>query len=143
VSGGVVEELGEGECGLVLHAGDDVLVGGHRESWGGVAEPFGDDFDGDACFEEQGGVGVAEVVEPDSGWPGSGDELLERVREKVWGVGVPSGRLNTCPSGSSGSNSGSSLARRCLQSWSSSTVLGSRLMLRRAVRDLPRVSWSS
>lgn len=68
----------------MLHAGDDVLVGGHRESGGGVAESFGDDFDGDAGFEEQGGVGVAEVVEPDSWQPGVGDEFLERVREELW-----------------------------------------------------------
>ena len=81
-----MEEFGEGEGGFVLHAGDDVLVGGHGESGGGVAESFGDDVDGDAGFEEQGGVGVAEVVEPDSWQPGAGDELLERVREAV-GVG--------------------------------------------------------
>jgi hypothetical protein len=61
-SGRDVEKLLEGECGFVLHAGDDVLVGGHGEPGGGVPEPFGDDLDQHASLEEQGGVGVAEVV---------------------------------------------------------------------------------
>ena len=43
---GVVEELGEGEGSFVLHAGDDVLVGGQREPGGGVPEPLGNDFHG-------------------------------------------------------------------------------------------------
>lgn len=50
-SGFVAEQLSEGEGGFVLHAGDDVLVGGHREAEGGVPEPFGNDFHRDPGFE--------------------------------------------------------------------------------------------
>lgn len=142
MSGGVAEKLREGECGFVLHAGDDVLVGGHRESGGGVPEAFGDDLDRHAGLEEQGGVGVAEVVEPERWQTGVGDELLERVRQQL-GMGRctvgPAERLL----GSSGSNSGSSSLRSCRHSRSRAVVVGSRLMVRLEVRDLPRVSWSS
>lgn len=61
------EEAGEGLRGFGLHAWEHVLVGGHREPGGGVAEAFGDDLDGHAGFEEEGGVGVAEVVESYAG----------------------------------------------------------------------------
>ena len=52
------------------------MVGGHGESGGGVPEAFGDDLDRCAGLEEQGGVGVAEVVEPDRWQSGACDELL-------------------------------------------------------------------
>lgn len=55
----------EGVRGVVLHAGKDVLVGHHRDRRVGVTEPFGHDLDGHAVSQQQGGVGVAEVVEPD------------------------------------------------------------------------------
>jgi len=40
--------------------GEDVLVGRHREGGCRVAESFADDLDGNAGFEKQRGVGVAE-----------------------------------------------------------------------------------
>lgn len=66
-----------------MHAGQDVLVGGHGEGGGGVSEAFGDDLDGDAGFEEQGGVGVAEVVQSDAGKPGGADLALEGVGDQL------------------------------------------------------------
>jgi len=56
-----------------------VLVGGHRERGVGVSEPFGDDLDQLAVFDQQGGVGVAEIVEPDLGEFEAGDEPIEGV----------------------------------------------------------------
>jgi hypothetical protein len=46
----------------MLHAGDDVLVSGHRETGSRVPEPFGHDLHRNPGLEQQGGVGVAEVV---------------------------------------------------------------------------------
>lgn len=50
-----------------LHSGNDVLVGGHCETWGGVTEAFADHFDRHACLEEQRGMRVTEIMEPDLG----------------------------------------------------------------------------
>ena len=63
--GRVGDESSEDRGGVGLHAGQDVLVGGDRERRGGMAEPFTDHFEWNTGFEEQGGVGVAEVVESD------------------------------------------------------------------------------
>ena len=56
------------ECrsGVGLHAGQDVLVHGHREGRAGVAEAFADDLHGDAGLQQDRGVGVAQVVEADA-----------------------------------------------------------------------------
>jgi len=59
--------------GIRAHTGEDVLAGGHGEAGVGVAEALGDDLDGDAGGDEQGGVSVAQVVEPDRGHGESGD----------------------------------------------------------------------
>ena len=88
-TGGRFEDGCEGAGGFLLYARKDVLVGGHGEGGCCVPEPFADDFDGDAGFEEQRGVRVAEVVEPDAGERGAADELLERVGEDV--------RMDRCP----------------------------------------------
>jgi len=78
------EERGEAVGGVGSRAGQDVLVGGHGEAVVGVTEAFGDDLDGDAGGDEQGGVGVAQVVEPDRRHAGAGDlsgeELADRFR---------------------------------------------------------------
>ena len=42
------------------------MVGGHGETWVGVAESFGDDLDRHSGGDEEGCVGVAQVVEPDA-----------------------------------------------------------------------------
>ena len=54
------QDCGESAGGFLLHAGEDVLVGRHREGGCRVAESFADDLDGNAGFEKQRGVGVAE-----------------------------------------------------------------------------------
>ena len=56
-------------------------------------EAVGDDFHGCAGLEEDGGVGVAQVVEADLGEVGLGDESFEGLGEVVGvcGVGVGSG----------------------------------------------------
>ncbi len=60
----VLDQFGEsgGCCGA--HAGEEVLVGVHREAWMSVAESFGDNLDRDTGRDEQRGVGVAQIVEP-------------------------------------------------------------------------------
>ncbi len=55
------------ECvrGVLVHAREDVLAGHHRERRVGVTEALGHHVDRHPVSQEQGGVGVAEVVEPD------------------------------------------------------------------------------
>jgi len=79
------EYLTEGVRGVVLHAGQDVLVGHHRERRIGVTEPFGHDLDRHSVPQQQGGVGVSEVVEPDRGHRQAPLGAFERLRR---GVGV-------------------------------------------------------
>jgi len=57
-----VEQCFESARGFGLHARQHVLIRRHREAWCGVPESFADDLDRDAGFEQQGGVGVAQVV---------------------------------------------------------------------------------
>jgi hypothetical protein len=52
------DRIAESCCGVGLHAGEHVLVDGHREGWAAVAEAFADDFHGDAGLQENRGVGV-------------------------------------------------------------------------------------
>ena len=63
--------------GFGLHAGHDVLVGLDGEGFPGVSESFGHDFDGDAGFDEERPVGVAEAVEADDRDASSADDLFE------------------------------------------------------------------
>jgi len=55
------------ECrsGFGLHAGHDVLIDGHREGDAAVTEPFADDLGVNVLLEENCGVSVAKVVQPD------------------------------------------------------------------------------
>ena len=62
-----------------MHAGQDVLVGRHGEARVGVAEPFADDLDRHPLLEQQGGVGVAEVVEAQAG-----ESAAATIRLNVW-----------------------------------------------------------
>jgi hypothetical protein len=48
-----------------------------------VSESFADDFDPDAGFQGERGVGVVEVVEPDAGERRPGDQFLECVGHDV------------------------------------------------------------
>ena len=59
------DEVGEAVGCFGAHAGEQVLVGVNRERRVRVAESLGHDFHGDAGGDEQAGVGVAQVVEPD------------------------------------------------------------------------------
>ena len=56
------EDGGEGPCRVVLHAGQDVLVGRHGERRVGVPESFGDDLDRHPIAQQQAGVGMPEIV---------------------------------------------------------------------------------
>ncbi len=63
-AGGVSDEDGgEGACCVVLHARQDVLVGGHGEGGTRVAEALGDDLDRHPVTQQQAGVGVAKVMQ--------------------------------------------------------------------------------
>lgn len=62
-----------------LHAGEDMLVGVDGERRVPVTEPLQRDLDGYLGFDEQGGVGVSDVVESDPGDSSSG-----AIRSKVW-----------------------------------------------------------
>lgn len=57
------EDGGERSSGVVLHAGQHMLVGGHGERRVGVPEPFGDDFDRHPVAKQQAGVRVAEIMQ--------------------------------------------------------------------------------
>ena len=52
----------EGAGGVGLHAGQDVLVGVDGERWVGVTESLGHDLHRYTGGDEQGAVGVADVV---------------------------------------------------------------------------------
>jgi len=58
------DERGEPLCSGAAHAWQQVLIGVHRERRVGVTEAFGHDLDRGAVGDEQRGVGVAQVVEP-------------------------------------------------------------------------------
>jgi len=58
------------------------LVGGHGEPRVGVAESFGHDLDGCAGGDEQGGVGVAEAMEADSGHVEAADLSVEQLVDR-------------------------------------------------------------
>ncbi|MFT7650123.1 MAG: hypothetical protein ACI8Y4_004888 [Candidatus Poriferisodalaceae bacterium] len=80
------DERGEAVGGVGAHVREYVLVGGHGEAGVGVAGAFGHDLDGDARGDEQGCVGVAEVVEPDAGHGESGEVAGEELADRF---GVP------------------------------------------------------
>jgi hypothetical protein len=61
-----LEERADGVDGAGLHAGEHVLVGLDGEGRGRVAEAFADDLDRDTGVDEQGRLGVAEVVQADA-----------------------------------------------------------------------------
>ena len=63
---------------ILLHPGYHVLVSSHCEPGGGVPEALADDLDGHAGLEQQGGMGVPKVVDPDALESRAADELLER-----------------------------------------------------------------
>jgi hypothetical protein len=63
---GQAEGVAESVDGLALQAEPDVGVDAGGDADVGVPEEFLDDDEVDALFQEQGGGGVAEVVEADS-----------------------------------------------------------------------------
>lgn len=86
VVGGVAsgaEGVAEGVDGLALEAESDVGVDAGCDADVGVAEEFLDDDEVDALFQEQGGSGVAEVVEAD----GPESRLVEEAAEAAGEVG--------------------------------------------------------
>ena len=75
------DESGEHVGGVALHAGQHVLVDGHRERRRRMPEAFADDFQRDAVLQHQPGVGVAQVVQPDRGDPRHALQSFERLRQ--------------------------------------------------------------
>ncbi len=126
-----------------MHAGQDVLVGRHRERRGRVAEAFGHDLDGHAGLEQQRGVRMSEVVKPDLGQSRGADLALEgvgdqlRMREGAVGLGKDVGVTIV---GVERWVLGGSLRLPIPQHLN---VVESRSMQRRELRVLPRDSWSS
>ena len=108
-----------------------------------MAEAFADDLDRHAGLEQQGRVGVAQVVEPHPGQAGSTHEFGERVGEQLGVRRFAIGPSEDMPVGVV------AVELRILVF----TVLppgvqdgdGPRVEIdrSRAVRDLPRVSWIS
>ena len=84
MSGGWCDQRGEELGGVALHPGEDVLVHGHRERWTGVTEAFADDLERDAGLQQQGGMGVAQVVKPDARQAGTRAQPVEGLGEHVW-----------------------------------------------------------
>lgn len=76
-------EPGEDRGGLGLHAGQDPAVDVEREARGGVAEALADDLDRHAGFQQQGRMGVADVVQADPRQPAAGDDALERRAQQL------------------------------------------------------------
>ena len=61
----------------------DVLVDGHGEGDAGVAEPLAHDLRVHVLLEQDRGVGVPEVVEPNAGHVGLGDGAFEGLADEV------------------------------------------------------------
>ena len=62
-----------------------------------MTEAFGHDLRIGAIGQEQGGVGVAEVVQMDSRQPGAAIVPFEGAGPAVWVDGLPSSRVKTNP----------------------------------------------
>ena len=77
----VVRRAANRLAALGSHAGQDVLVGGHGEAGVGVTEAFGDDLDRDAGADEEGGVGVSQVMEPNTRHVESGGVAGEELAD--------------------------------------------------------------
>lgn len=87
---GRAEGCAEGVDGLALEAESDVGVDAGGDADVGVAEEFLDDDEVDAAlFQEQGGGGVAEIVEADRPEPGLVEEAAEAAGEVARVKGVP------------------------------------------------------
>jgi hypothetical protein len=100
------DEAGEGVCGVALHAGQHVLVDGHRERRRRMPETSLTTFNGTPCFN----ISVAWVWRRScSRIAGTPATCWSRatVCESVCGwTGSPSGRVNTAPSVAAGPRSG-------------------------------------
>jgi hypothetical protein len=108
-----------------------------------MSESFTDDLDRYAGLEEQGRMGVSQVVEPNPGQAGSTDELRERIRQQLRVGRFAVGPSEDMAVGVVTVELGIFVLTVLPQVCRTSTVRGSRLTGRRAVRDLPLVSWSS
>ena len=64
------EEAGDLLGGVGVEGGCDVAVDVEGDGDAAMAEPLGDNFGVDTIGQRQGGPGVAEVVEADTGQPG-------------------------------------------------------------------------
>lgn len=99
VVGGVgrSEDAAEGVDGLPLEAESHVGVDACGDADVGVAEEFLDDDEVDALFQEQGGGGVAEVVEADRPKAGAVEEASEAAVRLPGSSGLPFGVAKTSP----------------------------------------------
>ena len=77
------DEVREDRRSCCLHAGQDVLIDGHRGRGRAEAESLAHDLDRDTGFQPQAGVAVAVVVEADHGQSGAGDEAVKGLGAQV------------------------------------------------------------
>ena len=101
-----------------------------------MAESLADDLDGDAGLDEQRGVGVAEVVEPNDGNVGSAGDAFEGLGDGVWMNGTPAASPTTQPQSLS-PTAAASVDCHVRHARRRSIVVGSRSMGRGALRVLP------
>ncbi len=85
---GGVEDAGDGVDGFACGLAGEVAVDVRGGRQGAVAQGLGDDHEGDAAVEGEGGGEVAQVVDGDAGDAGLVAQLLE-VREDVLRVERP------------------------------------------------------
>lgn len=131
--GGGGDEPGEAGGGVGAHARQQVLVGVDGEGRVGVAEAFGDDLDRRAGGDEQRGVGVAEVVEPDPRQP---ERATTRPKGWLTDSGLRNGPVVLENIQASGPWGSPSCRSRYCQRRGRSAVVSSRPTLRRLVRVL-------
>ncbi|WP_430523739.1 hypothetical protein [Streptomyces drozdowiczii] len=94
---GTVEGRTEGVEGLALEAEPDMGVDGGRDADVGVSEEFFDDDEFDAFLQEEGGCGVAEVVEADRAELGVGRRAWKVRMRLVCSIGRPMVVVKTYP----------------------------------------------
>ena len=77
------DELLEGAGGFGLHPGEHMLVGVDGEGGVRVTQPLRHDFDGYSGFDEQGAVGVPQIVEADPWYSCPGGDAFEGLGDRM------------------------------------------------------------
>ena len=136
------DELFEDAGGFGLHPGEDVLVGVDGEGGVRVTETLRDHLDRDSGFDQQGPVGVPDVVKSDFGNSGPRSDPLEGLGDRMRVDGFPVVLVNTQPLDSTPVAS-CSVFCQSRQAMSTLSVVASRSMARHEFGVLPLDSWSS